>query len=106
MLELVKGEEQDNELNCSKSDKNLVSSASICKESYYKYTSTDRPKFVELETFDTFYDDCTEFKKYIDDILKSFNFGKEFDILALPGTNNDANSVKRLELQNELTKWE
>ena len=24
MLELVKGEEQDNELNCSKSDKNLA----------------------------------------------------------------------------------
>ena len=106
MIELVKEEEQNNELNCSKSDKDLVSNASICKESYDKYTSTDRPKYVELETFDTFYDDCTEFKKYIDDILKSLNFGKEFDILALPGTNNDANSVKHLELQNELTKWE
>ena len=45
---------------------------------YNQHASTNWFKYVEIETFDTFYDDYIEFK-YIDDVLKSLNFGKEFD---------------------------
>ena len=36
---------------------------SLCKEKYDQYTSADQFKYVELETFDTFYNDYIEFKK-------------------------------------------
>ena len=35
---------------------------------YDQCRSTDRVKYVELETFDTFYDDYVESKTYIDGI--------------------------------------
>ena len=47
-------------------------------ESRCKYTSTDRYKYVELTTFDTFYEDYIEFKHYVDDILKTLNFNKSW----------------------------
>ena len=116
MPKLIKQEEKDSELNCSKTDKDLESESilietpkinynntSICKEKHNQYTSTDWFKYDELETFDTFYDNYVEFKKYIDDILKSLNFGKEFDPQALSETNNDVKSIKHLEDEiNEL----
>ena len=75
---------------------------SICKEKYDKYTSIYRFKYVEVETFDTFYV-YIEFKKCIDDILKSLNFGKKLHSKALSETNNDVNSIKHLEEKiNEL----
>ena len=117
MSEFIKQEGQYSELNCSKIDKDLESgnksilidkpkindnNTSICKEKYDKYTSIYRFKYVELETFDTFYV-YIEFKKCIDDILKSLNFGKKLDSKALSETNNDVNSIKHLEEKiNEL----
>ena len=114
--EFIKQEEQYSELNCSKIDKDLESdnksilidtpkindnNTSICKEKYDKYTSIYRFKYVELETFDTFYV-YIKFKKCIDDILKSLNFGKKLDSKALSETNN-VNSIKHLEEKiNEL----
>ena len=52
-----------------------------------QYISTDRFQYVELETF---CDDLIEFKNYINDILNSLNFDKEFDVQDLSDTNNDA----------------
>ena len=117
MSEFIKQEGQYSELNCSKIDKDLESgnksilidtpkindnNTSICKEKYDKYTSIYRFKYVELETFDTFYV-YIEFKKCIDDILKSLNFGKKLDSKALSEINNDVNSIKHLEEKiNEL----
>ena len=121
MPDLVKQEEQDTELNCSKSDRSLEGDNEsvlihtpktndniilIRKEKYDQCRSTDRVKYIELETFDAFYDDYVESKTYIDGILKSLNFGKEFDSQALSETNIDANSIKHLEdkinvLQND-----
>ena len=77
-------------------------STSVCKEKLNQYTSTDRFQYVELETF---CDDLIEFKNYIDDILNSLNFDKEFDVQDLSDTNNDAfykNLEEKItELQNE-----
>ena len=120
MPDLVKQEEQDTELNCSKSDRSLEGDNEsvlihtpkindnilIRKEKYDQCRSTDRVKYIELETFDAFYDDYVESKTYIDGILKSLNFRKEFDSQALSETNIDANSIKHLEdkinvLQND-----
>ena len=99
---IIRQEEQDSEFNCSKSDQNLEgdnqiilvdtpkfgdNSTSVCKEKLNQYTSTDRIQSVELETF---CDDLIEFKNYIDDILNSLNFDKEFDVQDLSDTNNDA----------------
>ena len=77
MTELIRQEEQDSVVNCSKSDNDLegnnksiltdtqklIITISVCKEKYNQDTSTDRFKYVELETFDTFYDEYIEFKK-------------------------------------------
>ena len=121
MTELIKQEEQDSELNCSKSDKDLESDSertlidtlksndnntSVCREKYDQYTSADRFIYVGSETFDTIYDGYIEFKNSIDDFLKSLNFGKEFDSQVSAETNNDVNSIKYLKekinvLQNE-----
>ena len=99
---IIRQEEQDREFNCSKSDQHLEgdnkiilvdtpkfgdNSTSVCKEKLNQYTSTDRIQSVELETF---CDDLIEFKNYIDDILNSLNFDKEFDVQDLSDTNNDA----------------
>ena len=99
---IIRQEEQDSEFNCSKSDQNLEgdnkiilvdtpkfgdNSTSACKEKFNQYTSTNRIQSVELETF---CDDLIEFKNYIDDILNSLNFDKEFDVQDLSDTNNDA----------------
>ena len=99
---IIRQEEQDSEFNCSKSDQSLEgdnkiilvdtpkfgdNSTSVCKEKLNQYTSTDRIQYVELETF---CDDLIEFKNYIDDILNSLNFDKEFDVQDLSDTNNDA----------------
>ena len=55
-------------------------------------------KYVQLETVDTFHDDYIEFKKYINVILKSLDFNKNFDDNPnLVKTNSDANSMKHLE---------
>ena len=46
-------------------------------------------------------------KKSLDDILKNFNFSKEFDSQAWSGTNDDASSIKHLEEKNKwYPKWE
>ena len=97
---IIRQEEQDREFE--KSDQNLEgdnkiilvdtpkfgdNSTSVCKEKLNQYTSTDRIQSVELETF---CDDLIEFKNYIDDILNSLNFDKEFDVQDLSDTNNDA----------------
>ena len=65
----------------------------------HKYTSTDSYKYVELTTFDTFYDDYIEFKYYVDDIIKNLHkelgiiktFNKELDIqtTSQKNTTND-----------------
>ena len=81
--ELIKQEEQGSELYCSKYGKDLEcdnktilidppnindNNVSVCKENIYIYiyiyVCTDWFKYVELETFDTFYDDYMEFKRY------------------------------------------
>ena len=118
MSKLIKEEEQDNKLNCSKGDKDLKSEnesilivtpkindnyLSKCKEKYDQYTSTDWFKYVELETFDTLCDGYIEFKNYIEDTLNGLNFGKEFNCQTLYEANNDVNSIKQLEVKiNEL----
>ena len=79
MSGLIKQEEQGSELNCSKCGKDLEgdnksilihtpnindNNVSVCKEKYDQYICTDWFKYVELETFDTFYDNYMEFKRY------------------------------------------
>lgn len=77
--------EDDSEDDSDTPETNIeVSSIERC----HKYTSTDSYKYVELKTFDTFYDDYIEFKYYVDDIMKNLHkelgiiktFNKELDI--------------------------
>ena len=83
MAELIRKEEE--ELGCENESLNIDEVDSIViidgaernednepePMEKHKYTTTDTFEYVQLETFDRFYDDYMEFKRYIDNLVKN-----------------------------------
>ena len=89
------------EVNCTEKTNNCETLAQTTQTSALLNHS-----YVSNDVFDTFYVDCTEFKKYVDDIINSLNAKSK--VYEKSGSKNDQSKLKLLEaeilkLRNENT---